>query len=224
MTSAHDESRALPPSSVVTSWLPALAAQGYRSVRTSAVAPAMAALLRDVGFVDFQRLVLLSIDAQSAYCSRPPSDLDIGPVRSPFRRLSRRTLDRIVDVDRRAFGADASLDGPGVLDALGATETTRVFAAGHPNPDGFVIAGRTGKAGYIQRLSVRPERQRVGLGSGLLSVAVAWLRDVGAEHVVVNTEDTNERALGLYRKFGFTEMPYPLWVMELSLAGYGERS
>jgi RimJ/RimL family protein N-acetyltransferase len=44
-----------------------------------------------------------------------------------------------------------------------------------------------------------------GVGSGLLEAAIAWARSAGAHKVALQMWPHNERARGLYEKFGFVE-------------------
>ena len=44
-----------------------------------------------------------------------------------------------------------------------------------------------------------------GVGSGLLDAAITWARSVGAHKVALQMWPHNERARGLYQKFGFVE-------------------
>ncbi len=79
---------------------------------------------------------------------------------------------------------------------------------------GFLISGRAGRAGYIQRLAVHPDAQRRGIGSALLVDALMWLRRARTQQVFVNTHVENEAALLLYRAHGFRELPERLRVYE----------
>ena len=43
-----------------------------------------------------------------------------------------------------------------------------------------------------------------GIGSSMMEVAIEWAREAGARRLRLEVFPHNERALGLYRKFGFT--------------------
>ena len=68
----------------------------------------------------------------------------------------------------------------------------------------YSIAGRAGSMGYLQRLAVSTHCQGLGLGTVLVSDALAWLRRRGARTALVNTPPDNERALALYQRCGFS--------------------
>jgi putative acetyltransferase len=54
-------------------------------------------------------------------------------------------------------------------------------------------------------MSVAREWRRRGVGSALLAEAFRWARWAGVEKVTLTVYPENERALALYRKFGFAE-------------------
>jgi ribosomal protein S18 acetylase RimI-like enzyme len=57
----------------------------------------------------------------------------------------------------------------------------------------------------IHAVGVAPELRGRGLGGKLLNYAFERLRERGAEEVSLKVDATNEPAIRLYRKFGFTE-------------------
>lgn len=68
---------------------------------------------------------------------------------------------------------------------------------------GYAIVGRAGSRGYLQRLAVRPGLEGQGLGTSLINDGFGWLRNKGASEILVNTQEHNSRALGLYEHVGF---------------------
>jgi len=57
--------------------------------------------------------------------------------------------------------------------------------------------------GHLIRIAVHPAWQRRGVGSRLLAEALQFFRRAGATSVTLNTQQQNEKAQGLYQKFGF---------------------
>ncbi|MGA1244403.1 MAG: GNAT family N-acetyltransferase, partial [Ilumatobacteraceae bacterium] len=55
------------------------------------------------------------------------------------------------------------------------------------------------------------------IATSLLLDGLRWLQRKGVREVLVNTDFGNERALDLYRRFGFTLLPDSLQVFELAL-------
>lgn len=48
-----------------------------------------------------------------------------------------------------------------------------------------------------------PRYRGMGLGKKLLEYTLSWAKDHGIEKINLDVWDTNERAIGLYRKYGF---------------------
>jgi ribosomal protein S18 acetylase RimI-like enzyme len=77
-------------------------------------------------------------------------------------------------------------------------------------PDGFsmlvfkpsLVSGGTGA--YLQELYVAPERRGNGLGRALLEATMEEARRREADHIDLNTGETDEAARGLYESLGFT--------------------
>lgn len=59
---------------------------------------------------------------------------------------------------------------------------------------------------HLLNVSVAAERQRQGLGLYLLDKVAACARGLGAESVLLEVRPSNERALGVYRRYGFAEI------------------
>ena len=70
---------------------------------------------------------------------------------------------------------------------------------------------------YLQRLAVRPDRQRAGLGTDLVLDALHWSQRHGSQSTLVNTQEHNHAALALYERLGFVRQPDGLDVLELVL-------
>jgi ribosomal protein S18 acetylase RimI-like enzyme len=80
-----------------------------------------------------------------------------------------------------------------------------------------MITGRNGSAGFIQRLAVDPAYEGQGVATSLLQDGLGWLTRRRVTDILVNTHLDNERALTLYQRLGFEQLPENLRVMELSL-------
>lgn len=212
----HGDAVALPPADEMARWVTSIGAMGYRSVRTGAVGPHVAEQLLALGFCVVQDLVLLSADLGHAASLRPGSRGTLRPRR--IRVLGRRTTARIIEVDGAAFPEGWSLDAGAFRDARSATARHGVWTVRDGrNPVGFVLAGADGTTGYVQRLAVEPRAQGRGAGALLLDRAHAWMGSRGCSTAYVNTEPHNERALSLYRRLGYSALPYRLSVLEMDL-------
>jgi ribosomal protein S18 acetylase RimI-like enzyme len=216
LSGGHDAQRSLPAPHIIRSWERDIAQRGFVRIRTNAVAPTIASELSQLGYRPAQELCVLHVNTYLAPV--PPVADDLRPQRLTFPkiRISReqRIAQQIVDLDCAAFGNEWGLDHLALREALRATAMADIFTVTRKEMEGFILVGASEGRGYIQRLAVRPRHQRAGIAATLLSTALAWLRTRHCEDTVVNTEFTNTAALNLYRKFGFTELPYHLTVME----------
>jgi ribosomal protein S18 acetylase RimI-like enzyme len=183
-------------------------ASGYASMLTSAVSPQESEVFVDAGFSVQERLHLLALD------------LDTEPEGSnrPLLRVARRDRAGVLAVDDLSFDAFWRLGPVGLRDALEATPTSR-FRAGHDAERivAYAITGTAGRFGYLQRIAVHPDARREGWGHALVADALRWIWRHGAERADVNTQLDNERAVALYRSFGFEILPAGLCVLGRAL-------
>jgi ribosomal-protein-alanine N-acetyltransferase len=57
--------------------------------------------------------------------------------------------------------------------------------------------------GQLIRIAVHPLWQGKGLGSRLMAEAIRFFQAAGVRHITLNTQEENERAQQMYRRFGF---------------------
>jgi ribosomal protein S18 acetylase RimI-like enzyme len=216
---AHGPEMQLPDEPILNTWIQTISSWGYRSVRTSALAPGASLPLERLGFSISQSLVLL----QKSHDKSDPHLATTHPIHSVrplplLARPRRATIDAILVVDAAAFGTEWSLDTATFEEALKATRHWRMFISrSEKGLNGFVLAGVTQSHGFIQRLAVHPNAQREGVASALLASALNWTQSRRCTSTVVNTDHNNEAALALYRKFGFAALDYGLSVLEKTL-------
>ena len=185
-----------------------LAGQGYRRIVTNALTTEEQQGYLASGFQVQERLHLLAHDLRNL----PPAPRD-----HRLRRGRRRDRPAILDVDAAAFDPFWRLDRTGLLDAIGATPSSRVRVGGSPRITGYAVTGRAGSRGYLQRLAVHPDAQHHGLGTALIVDALRWLRRRECGSAMVNTQEVNTAAYALYLKAGFTPRPDGLAVLCLDL-------
>jgi GNAT superfamily N-acetyltransferase len=92
------------------------------------------------------------------------------------------------------------------LDAWGlfvASDDARVVggAAVAPSEAHLDVPGRP-RSAVLWDLRVAPGHRGRGVGSALFDLAARWARDAGAEHLAVETQDTNVRACRFYAARG----------------------
>lgn len=189
--------------------------RGYERAVTSALTPAEERLFVASGYTVRERLHLLHHDLR-----------DPGEVSAPDRlfRAKRTETEEILTVDNAAFGEFWKLDHTGLQDAISATPTARVRTAkvqvdGRSRIVGYAVTGRAGSNGYLQRLAVHPSQQGAGIGRDLVVDSLRWVRRRGGSRVLVNTQEANDRALGLYTDMGFAPESHGLAVLECDLVG-----
>lgn len=209
------------------SWGQQLAAQGIVTMRTGALATRHAAQAEAAGLHCIQELALLE--------ARPPLGCADGrrtPPTSACRegRLGDHDFDDMADIDLAAFGPLWRLDASMLRNVCNATPAFRARVVRDPSahnallartrlgrrvpPVGFLVSGRAGRTGYIQRLAVEPDQHRSGVGTALLNDALTWMSRWRADRVLVNTHVENHAALALYRGLGFVDMAERLRVYE----------
>ena len=196
-------------------WCTSLAAHGFTRMRTGALAPRAAEQAQRAGLECVQELTLL--EAVSPF-----------PELSSVVRTNRsRRSDEaaVAAIDRAAFGDEWHLDRGLLADVHGATPSARSrVVRAHSMPSavdatslrivGFLITGRAGRVGYLQRLAVDPRARRHGVATALVADAMTWLRRRRVTRVFVNTRVDNVAALELYRRAGFVELADRLRVFE----------
>jgi ribosomal protein S18 acetylase RimI-like enzyme len=203
----------LPSAAFLRHCLETLAAQGFTRVVTGALSPLEQTGFLAAGFGVEEHLHLLALDLRVPPLPLPPGHRLVRPWRA--RRLE------VLQVDRAAFPPFWRFDEPGLADAIAATPHTRFRAAIDPADGrvaGYAICGWSGRRGFVQRLAVDPDRQRVGTGRRLLYDGLRWLRRHGVDKAVVNTQMGNDAALALYRATGFTDEPSGLSVLSAGLS------
>lgn len=191
-----------------------LAERGYVEVITAALGPVEAQGFVAAGFEIRERLHLLDHDLRDL---RP-----IGAVE--LRRARRADRADVLAIDQRAFSRFWHLDEVGLDEALMATPSTRfrVAAPGSTNArslqiKGYIVSGRAGRRGFLQRLAVEPADRGRGVGTALVLDALHWMRRRGVDRAVVNTQESNRAALALYESVGFRRQRDGLAVLQTRL-------
>ena len=178
-----------------------LADRGVTTVLTTALARHDQRPFEVAGFRPVEHLALLHRILDPAIPSAPVHTVH------RVRRLGARHLAEALAVDEAAFTGSTDtwrFDTSAFTEACDATDVNRPrLVRRHGRTAGFALTGRTARNGFVQRLAVHPEHQRVGIGSALLADALAWLVRHGVRDVWVNTQSDNEPAQTLYGRHGF---------------------
>jgi ribosomal protein S18 acetylase RimI-like enzyme len=132
-------------------------------------------------------------------------------------RASRWVRPQLEMIDRQAFGPFWHLDAAAIAEAQRATARSFTRIVHHDgSPVAYALWGLGGDVGYLQRLAVIPEMWGQGIASSLITSGLARL-DRRVRRVLVNTETTNNRALELYQRHGFSLTPWRLQVLGRTL-------
>jgi ribosomal protein S18 acetylase RimI-like enzyme len=198
----------LPSPQEVGRWMTGLSRLGYHRVRTAALGEHDQRPYREAGLDPLEELVLLR---------RPLTDKPARPARR-VRRPHRSEWAELPEVDAAAFASEWHLDHDAIVDACRATPRHRLRVAdAGVGPIGYVVHGRAGHTGYVQRLAVRPEAAGQGWGSALVLDGLGWMAAAGCIEALVNTHADNHRALALYDRLGFRALPDGLVVLGSTL-------
>lgn len=170
---------------------------------TNALGPGTCLPLVDVGFAVRGRLHLLAHDLE-----------ELPPASGRTRRSTRGDRPFLLTADSAAFDEFWRFDAVALREATRATPRSHIRVAPvRSDARGYGLFGRAAAAGYVQRLAVAPEMQGLGMGRDLLGDGLRWLRAHGARRVYVNTQEDNDRALALYKRAGFAQLPIGLHVL-----------
>jgi ribosomal protein S18 acetylase RimI-like enzyme len=172
-----------------------------------------AAEYRQWGFKKACRIVLFEKRCGSKPQTRPrPQGVSIS-------RYKKSMLEDVLYVDSASFDDFWKLDVR-TLEAIADSCRRNIFLVASKDNRivGYSIAGINGPLGYLQRLGVERQSQGMGIGSCLSSTILKMLYDMGATVVMVNTQENNKDAIGLYEKLGFRELQDQRYIMELRAA------
>jgi GNAT superfamily N-acetyltransferase len=205
-----------PSPGVIERCVEILARRGYRGALTSALTEAEQQPFLAAGFAVHERLHLLRHELRSVDDPR-----DHLPTGARLRRARRSDRGEVLTVDGQAFSAFWRFDERGLDDARSATPSSRFRVVDDDGVVAYAVTGRAGALAYLQRLAVRPDHQRRGVGGALIMDALQWARRHGCNSVLVNTQESNQAALLVYEHLGFTREPHGLAVLERAFSGLG---
>lgn len=186
--------------------------RGVQQAVTPALNPVEAEPFFQAGFTLYERLHLLARDlGVTTVC---PQDQVIPAPGILLVRAHRWHRRNMLDIDARAFQGFWRFDNYSLGEALKATPHSYPRLARLDGRDvGYAVTGRTESRGYLQRLAVDPDYQGRGVGTALVEDCLNWLRRRSVSTALVNTQETNERALDLYVKLGFIQQREGLMVL-----------
>ena len=122
-----------------------------------------------------------------------------------IRRAAATDVPSLLALENELFGPDAwseaslrdELDGPG---------RRAVVLVSGAEVLGYAVTMRAGDVVDLQRIAVRPDRQRQGLAALLLADVLAAARSSGAERMLLEVSAANAAAVAFYDAQGFTRI------------------
>lgn len=112
-------------------------------------------------------------------------------------------IDELLSVDHNAFPWLWQNSRREFEDYLGKEDVRCWIGYVGDRPAGYISITDFGGWGHIDRLAVRADAQRRGMGTELLSLAMHSLHGAGARYVQLSTQGANARSQRLYSRFGF---------------------
>lgn len=114
-------------------------------------------------------------------------------------------LDALVALDRACFGDDAWNAWTWRESVMSEHRRTRTE---HDDAGltGYAVIAILGDVAELERIAVREEVRRSGVGRRLLQGAIAESRENGADALVLEVRDDNEAARAFYRRHDFYEV------------------
>jgi len=176
---------------------------GFSSAYTAALTPQQAEPFFEAGFTLFEELHLL----------RRALSKEVAVDRSVTRKARKADWDDVLALDALAFEPFWQFDRLALADAVRATPRHRFQVIKSVPVHGYHVTGLAGASAYVQRIAVHPDSQGNGYGKALVAHSLRWAWRNGATSAQVNTQITNERAVGLYERCGFLLAPFRLMVL-----------
>lgn len=155
----------------------------------------------------------MSLQRQLPYVTTTAADATEGPV---IREADRADLLAVFQIEQTAFpqpwpytAFEQFVGEPGFLVAEHRGDGT----TGHDHVDtagivGYVVADMVPNhgqpLGHVKDLAVHPDFRQQGVGRRLLARALAVLETAGVGSVKLEVRESNEPAIALYRKMGFS--------------------
>ncbi|TSD68498.1 ribosomal protein S18-alanine N-acetyltransferase [Aeromicrobium piscarium] len=121
-----------------------------------------------------------------------------------LRSASAADLPALVEVEELCFGPDAWSRNQ-LTDEFAASRTV-IVADDDEGIAGYATVSLVGPDAELLRIAVLPARRRRGTARRLLTEAWSRAAERGAERMLLEVDADNEPAIGLYRRFGFSDL------------------
>jgi ribosomal protein S18 acetylase RimI-like enzyme len=121
-----------------------------------------------------------------------------------IRKFQERDRDSLIALWKRVFPDDPPHNDPAQVLAAKLKVDDLVFVSEQDQQIvGACMAGYDGHRGWLYAVAVAPEQRRSGLGTALISAALAELRSLGCIKVNLQIRPTNTAVAAFYESLGF---------------------
>lgn len=119
-------------------------------------------------------------------------------------KMTMEHIDDVIIIEHLCFSTPWSMDS--FIEEIKSNKFARYIVA----KEGCKLIGYAGlwkvfEEGHITNIAVHPEFQGIGVGSFLMDNLIELARREGIERLTLEVRIGNEKALRLYRKYGFVE-------------------
>jgi ribosomal-protein-alanine N-acetyltransferase len=183
--------------------------QGGGTVALIAMHQWLSNLLSQTGFTHTQNIVMLEWKGVDVPAMPSPAGVAV-------RDMRPGDLTGVAELDAAAFAPLWQNPLDALERALPQATSTRV-AEDAQGLVGYQISTANPFGAHLARLAVRPDAQRRGLGSLLVTDLIRHLKVKGVARLTVNTQSDNLGSLALYEKMGFvvTGEKFPVYCCQV---------
>ncbi|NBW50778.1 MAG: ribosomal-protein-alanine N-acetyltransferase [Betaproteobacteria bacterium] len=133
----------------------------------------------------------------------PIQDSAAAPLEVAWRPLQEGDIEQVLEIEKQAYSHPWTHGN--FADALRSAYPAQMLCAG-PNVLGYVVAMKGVEEVHLLNLTVAPDFQRQGWARLMMEGLVLWSRGQGALKLWLEVRVSNQRALEVYRRFGFVPM------------------
>ncbi len=210
----HDD--VLSPQNVLNElWLPLsteLLRGGVRRVALLMLRDWLKPYLSPLGFAYDEHIVTMFRGGHQPPQPVPVSNLKIHTVTST-------DIDTLVAIDHAAFPAMWRMSKTDIREAWRISAVC-TLALHEDTPVGYQLSTQAQDTAHLARLAVQPSAQETGVGTVLLTDALARFSRRNIHAMTVNTQASNVRSQRLYARYGFVRNGYdlPVYIADLPVS------
>jgi len=165
--------------------------------------------LQKRNFERFQDVIVLKYQHKPFY--------KLGKSQATTRPMEFFDIKEVAKVDQTSFDSIWTITADGLKSAFFQSEHASV-AEINGKIVGYELSTANQYSAHLARVAVLPEHQQKNIGVQLVSEMVSSYLNRGINEITVNTQDTNQASLNLYKKIGFypTGDRFPIYRISVS--------